>query len=106
MQVVSAIPYVAMMKLVKGSLGVLTDSGGLQKEAYMLGKRSLTIRSTTEWVETLTDGRNVLDPDLLTLDSFIRTCHQHAEEGDFFDNETYGSGGAAEIIIETLIANA
>jgi len=52
---------------VKNSLGVITDSGGLQKDAYVLGKPTLTVRSETEWQDTLISGWNILDPDLIHI---------------------------------------
>ncbi|MBS2966045.1 UDP-N-acetylglucosamine 2-epimerase (non-hydrolyzing) [Actinocrinis puniceicyclus] len=54
------LPYAQMVAAVTGSAGVVTDSGGLQKEAYILGRPCTTIRSETEWPETLADGWNVL----------------------------------------------
>ncbi len=52
--------YLDMVKLLKDSTYVLTDSGGLQKEAYFLKKPCITIRDTTEWVETVENGCNTL----------------------------------------------
>lgn len=50
--------YADMIELVSRSSAVLTDSGGLQKEAVILGKRVVTLREETEWVETVTIGAN------------------------------------------------
>lgn len=56
----SPLPYAQMVAAVSGSVGVVTDSGGLQKEAYILGRPCTTVRSETEWPETLADGWNAL----------------------------------------------
>ncbi|MGH8289036.1 MAG: non-hydrolyzing UDP-N-acetylglucosamine 2-epimerase [Steroidobacteraceae bacterium] len=49
-----------MLRLTESAAVVITDSGGLQKEAFMLGRPCITLRSETEWIETVAAGANVL----------------------------------------------
>lgn len=57
---VEPVDYLTMLYLTKNACKVVTDSGGLQKECYILDTPCITIREQTEWVETLNNGYNVL----------------------------------------------
>lgn len=57
---ISPVSYLEMLVLLTECLGVVTDSGGLQKEAHWARRKCITLRDETEWVETLVGGWNVL----------------------------------------------
>lgn len=63
---IGSMTYSQMVHAVVRASGVVTDSGGLQKEAYLLRTPCITVRTETEWTETLVDGWNVVDPGLAT----------------------------------------
>ncbi|MFD0939110.1 non-hydrolyzing UDP-N-acetylglucosamine 2-epimerase [Pedobacter boryungensis] len=78
--------------------GLITDSGGMQKEAYWLNKNCITIRTETEWIETVTLGGNVLVFDDLTL---IQNAIDKSIEN--WDSNLYGDGNAATQIVNKIV---
>lgn len=98
LRLVEPLSYPEVVKAVVAAVGVITDSGGLQKEAFLLGTPCTTLRTETEWVETLADGWNVLDPDLTRL-SQTATRPTGVEQR----NSPYGQGNAAHAVANALI---
>ena len=79
------------------SHGVVTDSGGLQKEAFLLGVPCITVRTETEWTETVDLGWNVLVPN---CDTSIDSVFSHKRERT--NSHPYGNGNAAQRAVEEL----
>lgn len=91
--------YPQMVRAVMAAAGVVTDSGGLQKEAYLLRTPCTTIRPETEWVETLDGGWNILDNELSQL---AEVAVREAPTGE--QPTPYGDGYAAARVREALLA--
>ena len=91
--------YLDFTALLLQARAVLTDSGGVQKEAYLAGVPCITMRATTEWVETLNAGWNTLVD--LDADAALRALETPppAERP-----QLYGDGRAAERVVEALTA--
>lgn len=96
-RVVDPLPYPQMVRLLLGCRGVVTDSGGLQKDAFVLGRVATTLRSETEWPETLADGWNVVGADLSQLPLLaVRPAPVTGR------TEPFVAGRAAERMVEVL----
>ncbi len=96
-KILEPVSYLEMILLLKNSKKVLTDSGGLQKEAYFLKKPCLTLRTETEWIETLNNNWNIITgPNADVILDKIKE-DPTGEQGNYF-----GDGKAGEKIVEEL----
>jgi UDP-N-acetylglucosamine 2-epimerase len=92
--------YLDFLKLASHARVLLTDSGGVQKEAYLMGTPCVTLRDTTEWVETVEHGWNVLVD--LDVDAALAAIERPIPPGE--RPELYGGGHAADRICSVLAA--
>jgi len=95
---IDPLAYPDMVNAVTNAAGVITDSGGLQKEAFLLGTICTTVRTETEWVETVENGWNVLDPDAEHLAEYATRPHPESDPG-----HPYGDGKAARNVADVLL---
>lgn len=100
--IIEPVGYLEMVWLIDNCSLVMTDSGGLQKEAFFFEKQCITLRDETEWVELVSCGANTLVGS--NKDKIINSYMNHS----VFNNKNsklnlYGSGKASEIIVSELI---
>lgn len=76
---------------------IITDSGGMQKEAYMLGVKCITIRTETEWVETLVGGWNTL-----VFENLQGMTKELATKPESYVEELYGDGRSSNFIADKI----
>lgn len=99
LQLGSAVGYHESLTLCRDAALVITDSGGVQREAYWLGTPCITMRAETEWSETVEEGANVvLDPAaaLTQLPGLVEEQRRRRRAG--WNRDHYGKGKAGEII--------
>ena len=97
-RIIDPVGYLQMVSLNMNAFKVMTDSGGLQKEAYFLGKQCITLRNETEWIETLHDNWNCItgtDPQKI-LDAIRMPVPVSTRSSSF------GNGKAATLILQKL----
>lgn len=101
LRLIDPVGYLDMVALAGSARAILTDSGGLQKEAYWLGVACLTMRDETEWVETVNAGWNMLvGSDSRRIDEAVRTFKPAG-----LRPALYGDGFAAKKCVDLLDSN-
>lgn len=95
---IEPVSYLEMISLVKNARKILTDSGGLQKEAFFLGVPCITLRESTEWRETVENGWNILvGTNKGKIKEAIKNFSPNLER-----KSHYGDGRASEKICDLL----
>ena len=95
-KVIEPVSYLTMLAMIKDARCMITDSGGVQKEAYLLGCPCVTVRDTTEWPETVQAGANRLveaEPETI-LNAVINMMDKSIEMAD----NPFGDGHASSKI--------
>lgn len=106
LDVVTPLGYLEMLALLKSAQVVLTDSGGLQKEAFILGTPCVILRDETEWTEAVDSGGNVLAG--VDERAILRAVSQLTARAGTEDlaRRLYGNGQAAARIVDAVYANS
>ncbi|MCX8084451.1 MAG: UDP-N-acetylglucosamine 2-epimerase (non-hydrolyzing) [Calditerrivibrio sp.] len=100
-KIIDPVGYFDMLALLQGAFLILTDSGGLQKEAYFFKKYCITLRDETEWVELVESGVNVV---VGADKNKIVEVYLDLKNKQFPITENlYGDGNAADKIVECLL---
>lgn len=99
-RVIDPVGYLEMVKLLQCCALVLTDSGGVQKEAFFFGKACVTMRDQTEWVELVQVGANTLVG--ADTDDIVAVARANLGRVVMDEGQLYGGGMAAEEIAKHL----
>ncbi len=104
-QTISPIQYSEMLKLLSKTSLLLTDSGGLQKEALWSNTPCITLRKNTEWIETLIQNHNVLLKTIKKSDSskIIRMLKSTKSKDKSKKSNLFGKGQASKKIVSILL---
>ena len=94
---IEPVSYFENLNYMYNASAIVTDSGGMQKEAYILEKKCITLRSETEWVETLENNWNAL------VFNHLESIQEELNKKPFGHNDTiYGNGNAAKEIYDII----
>jgi UDP-GlcNAc3NAcA epimerase len=106
LSVIEPLGYLDMLALLQGARWVLTDSGGLQKEAYFMNCPCITLRDETEWIETLDGANAIAGRDGAGLPQLLHDLSQRParlfEQGPAPVDGPFGAGDAAHRIVRAI----
>jgi len=102
-KVIDPVGYFDMLALLEHCCLVMTDSGGLQKEAYFFNKYCITLRDQTEWVELVEAEVNFVVG--AHKEKIIRHLHDLLEKNFPPQKSLYGNGNASTLIVKKLLAS-
>ncbi|MBN2881014.1 UDP-N-acetylglucosamine 2-epimerase (non-hydrolyzing) [Candidatus Woesearchaeota archaeon] len=98
LKIIDPVGYLDMLALESNAKKIITDSGGVQKEACFVKKPCITLRNSTEWIETVTAGYNILvDSDYNKILDTIKNFNPKITNYNF-----YGDGKACEKIVNII----
>jgi UDP-GlcNAc3NAcA epimerase len=98
LRLIDPVDYPDMIMLEKNAATILTDSGGIQKEAYFHRTPCITLREETEWTETVDAGWNQIAG--YTIEKIIECIENEPEKSEI---KEYGKGNAAEKIVNAIV---
>jgi len=102
LHVVPPLGYFEMIGAIRDASIVVTDSGGVQREAYWLGIPCVTMRTETEWRETVALGANVLVAPSRAEAELASVVAARLGTGGTWDRTAYGDGKAAAVIVDAI----
>jgi UDP-GlcNAc3NAcA epimerase len=99
-RIIAPVSFLDMTMLEKNCRLIMTDSGGVQKEAFFFRKPCIVLRTETEWVELTENGNNIIaDVDPVK----IMNAYKHlTSKKDFSYPDFYGNGNASEFICQKI----
>jgi UDP-N-acetylglucosamine 2-epimerase len=102
-QITAPLGYLESLSCTRDAAAVVTDSGGVQREAYWLGTPCVTVRTETEWAETVSAGANVVLPPA-EVDRLPAVVREQIARGRNWDRDLLGDGRAADRITRVTAA--
>ncbi len=98
--ILEPVGYLEMISLLENCEYVMTDSGGVQKEAFFFNKNCITLRDETEWIELVQHGYNILTG--AKERKILESIHNISNMNHDFNINLYGNGKASEMIVKKI----